>query len=251
MSWARFPLFLPDRPQAQQVGWLYLLRAWALGDAPSVRDIMRASGLGAGTCSDLRDEAVGWARAAGAPFPDLTASPLDLVEEWEPPGLLTHADLVQRARAWLLGRHRCSVAFAEIVTMAPVNPDAIGFCTAFYRPHPWSVLVECKVSRADFRADRKKIIHGAPDTCPGQERWYLTPPGLVGAHEVPEGWGLAEAGARSVRVVVPAPEGEWSPGRAKQDMGILVSAVRRHHLGVEWHDEIGKFEAAVVRLEAK
>ena len=112
------------------------------------------------------------------------------------------------------------------------------------------MLVECKVSRADFRADRKKIIHGAPDTCPGQERWYLTPPGLVGAHEVPEGWGLAEAGARSVRVVVPAPEGEWSPGRAKQDMGILVSAVRRHHLGVEWHDEIGKFEAAVVRLEA-
>ena len=57
MSWARFPLFLPDRPQAQQVGWLYLLRAWALGDAPSVRDIMRASGLGA-NCSG-RDGAVG------------------------------------------------------------------------------------------------------------------------------------------------------------------------------------------------
>ena len=61
MNWARFPAFLPDRPVAVQVGWLYLLRAWHLGDAPSVRDVMRASGLGAGSSSTLRAEALAWA----------------------------------------------------------------------------------------------------------------------------------------------------------------------------------------------
>ena len=37
MNWARFPAFLPDRPVAVQVGWLYLLRAWHLGEDPRAR----------------------------------------------------------------------------------------------------------------------------------------------------------------------------------------------------------------------
>jgi len=160
---------------------------------------------------------------------------------FELPGPLTHADVVDRARRWLLGKHECRVAFAEIVTYERVNPDAIGFRKAGGAVSSWSVLVEAKVSRSDFRADREKPIHRDPDSCSGQERWYLTPPNLIRPAEVPAGWGLAEVGKRSIRVVVPAPIGEFSVRRAHADFGILLAALHRHQIGVEWLHEIGKF----------
>lgn len=160
---------------------------------------------------------------------------------FELPGPLTHADVVERARRWLLGKHNCRVAFAEIVTYERVNPDAIGFRKAGGALSSWSVLVEAKVSRSDFRADREKPIHRDPDSCPGQERWYLTPPNLVRPEEVPAGWGLAEVGKRTVRVVVPAPIGEFNVRRAHADFGILLAAVHRHQIGVEWIEDSGKF----------
>ena len=187
---------------------------------------------------------------AGAPRPDAMywrETPIPEVSEdpdWAPPGALTHADLVRRAYSWLVGRHGCLIAFAEIGTSAEVHPDAIGFCRPTGKGCDWSVLVECKLSRSDFRADRNKPIHTDPDGCPGQERWYLTPPGLVSAHEVPEGWGLAEVGARSIRVVAPAPIGDWRPTRARQDMIILAAALRRHQIGVRFDIGTGKFAPA-------
>ena len=147
-----------------------------------------------------------------------------------------HAQLVQRAVAWLRNRQRCPVVLAEISTAATVYPDAIGWRRGY------SLLVECKVSRGDFHADRKKLIHRLPDSAPGIERWYLTPPGLVGAHELPPGWGLAEAHRKRVQVVVQATP-EHSVGRYRQDALILSSALRRHQLGVEWHNDEARFAA--------
>lgn len=161
---------------------------------------------------------------------------------FELPGPMTHAEVVQRAVRWLRGHHECRTVFAEIVTYERVNPDAIGFRRVAGGSRAWSVLVEAKISRSDFRADRDKIIHRLPDSCPGQERWYLTPPGLLRAEEVPPGWGLAECGKRSVRIVVPAPRGEPVPERAHADMGIMLAALRRHTHGVRWFEETARFE---------
>jgi len=161
---------------------------------------------------------------------------------FELPGPMTHAEVVQRAVRWLRGHHECRTVFAEIVTYERVNPDAIGFRKVAGSSRAWSVLVEAKISRSDFRADRDKIIHRLPDSCPGQERWYLTPPGLVRAEEVPPGWGLAECGKRSVRIVVPAPKGEPVMERAHADMGIMLAALRRHAFGVRWFDDTARFE---------
>jgi len=164
-------------------------------------------------------------------------------ELFEMPGPLSHHDVVQRAVRWLRGHHGCRPVFAEISTYERVNPDAIGFRKPAGGMRAWSVLIEAKISRSDFRADRDKIIHRLPDLCPGQERWYLTPPNLVRPEEVPVGWGLAECGARSVRIVRPAPIApEVNVQRAVCDMGILLSAVRRHECGAKWFDDLAKFE---------
>ena len=49
-------------------------------------------------------------------------------------------------------------------------PDAIGWKRASR-----SVLVECKISRADFLADRDKPFRQKSDLGLGCERFYLTP----------------------------------------------------------------------------
>ena len=63
-------------------------------------------------------------------------------------------------------------------------------------------MIECKASRADFFADRKKPARQHPDVMGlGHGRYYMTPPNLVRADEVPEGWGLLWAGKRVRRIV--------------------------------------------------
>lgn len=168
----------------------------------------------------------------------------------------THADLVQRAVRWLRGFHKCSHAYGEFAASVPYIPDALGW------RHRFSILVECKRSRSDFFADRKKLIHHNPDAYPGEERWYLTPPGLVTADEVPEGWYLAEADEKRVRVITHPPVDGWNLAwgppdhrahpdrwrrwrhaeRAAAGIPFLLSALRRHESGVPFDEERGRFE---------
>lgn len=156
-----------------------------------------------------------------------------------------HDILVQRAVRWLRGHHRCRVVLAEIVCQSvPMIPDAIGW----NGDGRWSVLVECKTSRADFRADADKPYRragrGKDDEHPGQERWFMTPPGLLKLEELPEGWGLAEVGDKSVRIVMPAAQHAHVryAMRWRYEMSMLEAAVRRHELGVKFSQKTAKFE---------
>ena len=147
------------------------------------------------------------------------------------------------------------MVFAEMVCANPLQPDAIG-----WRSGRHSMLVECKVSRGDFRADRKKWNH-CEDTGPGQERRYLTPPGLVRVEEVPERWGLIEAHKRSIRVLKTPAEPHWLPvpvpwqerwhgdrtlilsaERSANELSYLYSAMRRVEAGVPWIRRHARFE---------
>ncbi len=73
-----------------------------------------------------------------------------------------------------------------------------------------SILVECKISKQDFYADRKKTSRNY--NCPqqlkdagiyypalGNWRFYLTPPHLLTNVEIPEGWGLYEVRGKTVK----------------------------------------------------
>lgn len=247
-AWFRVPAWcssMHDEPRSQDArAWVWLLGAWAAGDDPSNREVRRVTGFGGGRTAALLDDCRAWARENGAPFCEGRPAPVAVGgplfdAEWEEPGPLTHADVVERAVRWLRGKHQCRTVFAEMVTSLPITPDAIGW---YFN---WSVLIEAKVSRSDFRADRSKPIHATPDLYPGQERWYLTPPGLVRPDEVPDEWGLAECGKRSVRVVKPAGRSHGGSdridSRAAAELPFLLSAHRRHELGVTWREDEARF----------
>ena len=99
---------------------------------------------------------------------------------------MTHERLVLRAGEYLRGRtHRCTVVALERHSRARCIPDALG-----WNLQGFSVLIECKTSRADFLADQQKKHR--QQFCVGRKRYYLTPPELVSKDELPDGWGLLE-----------------------------------------------------------
>src|ERR1700760_3011333 len=62
-----------------------------------------------------------------------------------------HAQLVGRAAEWLRLRYGCGIVLSEQYCATGEIPDVIG-----WKASCQSVLVECKVSRADFLADAAK-----------------------------------------------------------------------------------------------
>ncbi|HGM6729551.1 TPA: hypothetical protein ACKQBZ_000596 [Stenotrophomonas maltophilia] len=101
---------------------------------------------------------------------------------------LTHTDLVKMAGRWLRNTAGCSVVLEELcaATGNGENPDAIGWYTGR------AMLVECKVSRSDFLADRKKRFRANPERGLGLYRYFMAPKGLVKVEELPARWGLLE-----------------------------------------------------------
>ena len=83
--------------------------------------------------------------------------------------------------------YRCGVVLSEQACVSGEMPDAIG-----WKQKCHSVLVECKVTRGDFLADRAKPFRLKPEKGVGCERFYLVPADLVAKEELPAGWGLLE-----------------------------------------------------------
>jgi len=110
-------------------------------------------------------------------------------------GGMTHADLIVRAERWLRNTLHCRVILTELTayTRSGETPDAIGWV----RGH--CILVECKSSRADFRADQRKPSRPrALFPALGNWRFYMTPPGLLDGLTLPDGWGWYEVRGRRV-----------------------------------------------------
>jgi hypothetical protein len=141
---------------------------------------------------------------------------------------MTHSQLVQKAISWLRS-YRCSVVLSEQACASGEMPDAIG-----WKRTQHSVVVECKVSRADFLADRAKPFRIRPEIGLGCERFYLTAPDLLRIEEVPAGWGLLECQRGRVKIVHPSsPKSLRSAQGMKYEMNLLLASLRRVELRVE------------------
>ncbi len=135
---------------------------------------------------------------------------------------MTHAELVDRAVRWLRKPMGCGVVLAERHSFAVETPDAIGW------KYGVSHLVECKVSRADFRADASKRWRQQPDAGMGGYRWYVAPVGLLLAEDVPAPFGFVEA---TDRVMLVRRKAERLPNWSLQsEVHLLVSELRRYQL---------------------
>ena len=140
---------------------------------------------------------------------------------------MTHSQLVERAVRWLRW-YRCGVVLSEQACTSGEMPDAIGWKQACR-----SVLVECKVSRADFLADRAKPFRLKPEKGVGSERFYLTPPGLMKVEELPAGWGLLELRRGRVELVQASAKNLRTATGFRYEMNLLLASLRRVEVRIE------------------
>lgn len=118
---------------------------------------------------------------------------------------MTHDHLVEKASNFLKYKKNCSVVLKEFcaATKGGENPDVLGWKGGT------SYMVECKTSRSDFLADRKKNCRKFN---PNNEYWnrygvgvyryYFMPTGLVDPDEIPDNWGLVYLDGRSYTEVI-------------------------------------------------
>ncbi len=107
-------------------------------------------------------------------------------------------------------------------------PDAIGWKRANH-----SVLVECKITRADFLADRGKSFRQKPEQGVGSERFYLTPPAMLKAEELPAGWGLLELRRGNIEVVQASANNLRTAAGLRYEMNLLLASLRRVEVRIE------------------
>jgi hypothetical protein len=140
---------------------------------------------------------------------------------------MTHALLVREAVRWL--RHyRCGVVLSEQACASGEMPDAIGWKRACH-----SVLIECKISRADFLIDRNKPFRRQPELGVGCERFYLAPRALLSPHELLPGWGLLEYHNRKTELVRPSKKNLRSDQGFRYEMNLLLASLRRVEIRIE------------------
>jgi hypothetical protein len=140
---------------------------------------------------------------------------------------MTHAQLVNKAVAWLRG-YRCTVILSEQACVSGEMPDAIGWKRSCH-----SVLMECKVSRADFFADREKPFRRNAGHGLGCERFYLAPAGIILPDELPSGWGLIECCGRQLTVVRSSAKNLRSAAGFRYEMNLLLASLRRVEVRIE------------------
>lgn len=134
------------------------------------------------------------------------------------PNKMTHKQAVRRMARWLRNSMGYSVVVAELATSAMETPDVLGFHSSR------SMLIEVKVSRADFLADGEKSFRRRMEQGMGDERYFAAPKGMLNPEEMPDKWGLIEIDERCVRVVK---EAEQQESNKRNEVIFLVSAIRR------------------------
>ena len=135
--------------------------------------------------------------------------------------------MVEMAVTWLR-RYRCGVVLSEQACVSGEMPDAIGWKKACH-----SVLVECKVTRADFLVDRAKTWRRQPENGVGSERYYLAPRGMIEIEELPSGWGLLEICGREIETVKRSAKNLRSATGFEYEMNLLLASLRRVEVRIE------------------
>lgn len=140
-----------------------------------------------------------------------------------------HALLVSKAVEWLRTRYRCGVILSEQYCSTGEVPDAIG-----WKKQCHSVIVECKVSRADFLADRLKSFRVRPEDGLGCERFYLAPARTIKVDELPVGWGLLEYARRNVTLVRKSQKHSLrTEVGLMKEMNLLLASLKRVEVRIE------------------
>lgn len=140
----------------------------------------------------------------------------------------SHSRLVDEAVRWLRSSYRCGIVLSEQSCSSGETPDAIG-----WKGRNHSVVVECKISRADFVADATKAWRINPDSALGCERFFFAPAGIISPDEVFPGWGLLEIRGREVSIARKSKKNLRSAQGFANEMNLLLASLRRVEVRIE------------------
>ncbi len=141
---------------------------------------------------------------------------------------MTHSRLVDAAVNWLRSKYRCGIILSEQSCASGETPDAIG-----WKGKNHSVVVECKISRADFFADAAKPWRTHPESALGCERFYLAPAAMIASDELPSGWGLLELRGREVHLARKSKRNLRGAEGLANEMNLLLASLRRVEVRIE------------------
>lgn len=140
---------------------------------------------------------------------------------------MTHNEMVKRISRWMKNtvdyRFKCSIVVSELHTSVGETPDVIGFRGSY------SQVVECKTSRSDYLADKKKTCHRF-DNGMGDLYFYAIPEDdrFIKPEELTDKQGLLYVHPQFIKVVkIPATR-EHANKRA--EVAFLSSVIRRLEL---------------------
>ena len=150
---------------------------------------------------------------------------------------MTHSELVKKARLWLESKSRCRFAFEELPGLGKPfttgeSPDVIGFGQGF------SIVLEIKTSKQDFKKDAEKPFREKPETGVGNYRLFVCAEGLIPKEELPKGWGLIEVTKRGALKLIHGELGScqnsrkrktpfWFESNLEAERGLLFTAMSR------------------------
>lgn len=143
---------------------------------------------------------------------------------------MTHKELVNISYKFVLNKMSCGFAVKELKTTEKEIVDVLGFGAWNH-----SVLIEVKVSRQDFLADKKKSFRINPDEGVGRYRFYCCPKDLIRIEDLPNNWGLIYEDKSKLEIVFNPycknPKGNIFSGgflyNKDAERAIMYSALRR------------------------
>lgn len=136
---------------------------------------------------------------------------------------LTHKELVNYAAIWLGSskqyEHRRLKAKWILTEWSGKReqPDVWGIGSF------GTIMIECKASRTDFLADKKKEFRNDGTGC-GKWRLYASNKSIIKPEDLPEGWGLIEPYGNGMKLIVTPQE---EPFEAKGDNSIMWHMLKR------------------------
>jgi|SRR5579859_81690 len=162
---------------------------------------------------------------------------------------MTHSRLIDEAVRWLRS-YRCGVVLSEQSCSSGETPDAIG-----WKRRNHSVVVECKISRADFLADAGKPWRKDPGSALGCERFYLAPAGMISCEELPHGWGLLEVRGREAIMAQKSKKNLRGAEGLANEMNLLLASLLRVEVRIEpqritdflkWKNRMAKYNGGTL-----
>lgn len=109
---------------------------------------------------------------------------------------ITHKELVDLSHKFVLKKMSCGFGVRELKTTEKEIVDVLGFGA-----YNHSVLIEVKVSRSDFLADRNKSFRINPEEGVGKYRFYCCPKELIKIEDLPNNWGLIYEENKKLEIV--------------------------------------------------